>query len=62
MKRQSWAILFVGHDGSQEYLHSGMSDDVAIFRTWDEAAEKRDFIAAGVAGDFQSINIVRYGK
>ncbi len=58
--RKGWAVLVVWEDGEEEYLHPGIGDDVAIFRTREEAQEKRDFMWIGMEGECQSINVVRY--
>ena len=60
MPRKGWAVLVVWLDGEEEYLHPGMSDDVAVFRTQEEAQHQRDFMWIGMEGECQSINVMRY--
>jgi len=57
-----YAILVVQDNGDEDYLCDGVGDVATRFVTRARAQEMRDFMAIGMAGDVESIDIVPYPR
>ena len=58
--KDSYAILVVWKDGTEEYLKEGiLSDCPVIFLSKKAATEQAEFMYAGMEDKVQSINVVR---
>jgi len=57
-----YAILVVQDNGDEDYLCDGFGEVPTRFVTRAKAQEMRDFMAIGMAGDVESIDIVPYPR